>query len=270
MSPGRGRNGKRRGGAPEHHPDERWMASYMDMVTVLMCLFIVLYAMSSVDSQKFSQLKDSLATGFGQVNVGKVDTATGVIVTPKDVGKEGSFTNDKLAQALAEVDKLTALRDEMHSRLAKAGLASNVEFAVDQRGLTVKLVGSQTFFLPDSPALSVRAERVLTAISPVLEKAKLEISIEGHAANAITGYPSVWELSSERAVGVLRYLVENSSIPGSTIGAVGYGASRQVNNDSTEALRELNRRVDIVVLSSQKEDVRALIPDALKVKANRP
>jgi chemotaxis protein MotB len=246
------------------------MASYMDMVTVLMCLFIVLYAMSSVDNAKFSQLKDSLATGFGQVNVGKIDTAAGVIVAPKDVGKEGSFTNDKMAKALAEVAKLTALRDEMHARLARAGLAANVEFSVDERGLTVKLVGSQTFFLPDSPALSVRADRVLTAIAPVLEKARLEISVEGHAANAITGYPSVWELSSERAVGVLRYLVEHSHIPGSTIGAVGYGASRQVNDDSTEALRELNRRVDIVVLSKQTEDVRALIPKALKVKVNQP
>ncbi|MDQ6754021.1 MAG: flagellar motor protein MotB, partial [Actinomycetota bacterium] len=51
----------------ESHPDERWMASYMDMVTVLMCMFIVLYAMSTVDKTKFEVLKNSLATGFGVV-----------------------------------------------------------------------------------------------------------------------------------------------------------------------------------------------------------
>ncbi len=270
MSAGRNRRGSRRGGSGEQHPDERWMASYMDMVTVLMCLFIVLFAMSSVDSEKFFQLKNSLATGFGQVNVGKVDTATGVVVPPKEVGKEGLLTDNNLAQALSEVDKLTALRDAMHSRLVSAGLAANVDFDIDQRGLTVKLVGSQTFFLPDSPALSPTAERVLGAVAPVLVKAGLEISVEGHAANAITSYPSVWELSAERAVGVLRNLVERGGIPGGSIGAMGYGASRQVNDDSTEALRELNRRVDIVVLSDQKEDVRALIPKALKVKAKHP
>ena len=67
-----GRGSSRRGGRkgrkpPSRHdgPDERWMASYMDMVTVLMCLFIVLYAMSTVDQDKFAALKNSLATGFG-------------------------------------------------------------------------------------------------------------------------------------------------------------------------------------------------------------
>ncbi|GAA4662828.1 OmpA/MotB family protein [Arthrobacter cryoconiti] len=270
-SGGKGRKGrKRRGGSGDHHPDERWMASYMDMVTVLMCLFIVLYAMSSVDSEKFSQLKNSLATGFGQVDVGKIDTASGVVVRPEDVGTEGTFTNDKMAKALAEADKLGALRDSMAASLAAAGLSNNVEFVIDQRGLTVKLVGSQTFFLPDSPALSMTADKVLAAISPQLASAGLEISVEGHAANAITSYPSVWELSADRAVGVLRNLVERGGIPGTSIGAMGYGSSRQVNDDSTEELRELNRRVDIVVLSNQAEDVRALIPEALKSKGNIP
>ncbi|MCQ9162511.1 flagellar motor protein MotB [Arthrobacter sp. STN4] len=246
------------------------MASYMDMVTVLMCMFIVLYAMSSVDSEKFTQLKDSLATGFGQVNVGKVDTAKGVVVPPQDVGKDGTLSKDKLVLALGEVDKLDALRRSMQSSLAGKGLAGNVDFSIDQRGLTVKLVGSQTFFLADSPDLTTTAQRVLAAISPELREARLEISVEGHAANAITGFPSVWELSAERAVAVLRNLVEHGGIPGGHVGAVGYGSARQVNDDSTEALRELNRRVDIVVLSNQAEDVRALIPDALKVRANRP
>ncbi|ALE93459.1 flagellar motor protein MotB [Arthrobacter alpinus] len=270
MSSGRGRGRKRRGAPAQSHPDERWMASYMDMVTVLMCMFIVLFAMSSVDNEKFVQLRDSLATGFGQVDVGKIDTAKGVVVAPVDVGKEGTMTQDYMSLALAEVDKLSALREDMHTRLTSAGLDGNVQFDIDQRGLSVKLMGSQTFFFPDSPTLSETAVKVLTTVAPVLESAHLELSVEGHAANAITNYPSVWELSSERAVGVLRFLVEQCRIPAGSIGAVGYGSARQVNDDSTEALRELNRRVDIVVLSSQSEGVRELIPEALKEKAAHP
>ena len=71
---GRGRGRVRgRGLEEEHeeHVDERWMASYMDMVTVLMCMFIVLFAMSTVDQAKFVQLKNSLATGFGAVDVAR-------------------------------------------------------------------------------------------------------------------------------------------------------------------------------------------------------
>ena len=62
-------SGRRRKHAhAEHHVDERWLVSYADMITVLMALFIVLYAMSTVDSHKFDQLKNSLATGFGVTN----------------------------------------------------------------------------------------------------------------------------------------------------------------------------------------------------------
>ncbi len=70
-----------------HHVDERWMASYMDMVTVLMCLFIVLYAMSTVDANKFEKLRNSLATGFGAVASETVDTASGTVVPPEFVDK---------------------------------------------------------------------------------------------------------------------------------------------------------------------------------------
>ena len=72
----------------DEHPDERWMASYMDMVTVLMCMFIVLFAMSTVDQKKFDQLKESLATGFGAVESNTVDTAVGIIVPPDKVDSE--------------------------------------------------------------------------------------------------------------------------------------------------------------------------------------
>lgn len=267
MSQGRKTGRKRRGKPEESHPDERWMASYMDMVTVLMCMFIVLYAMSTVDDDKYVKLRDSLATGFGQVEVGKIDTASGFIVPPSEVGTEGALAKTSLDLALAEVDRLTGLKEAMKQGLDAKGLAANVQFQVDQRGLSVKLVGSQSFFQPDSPELSARAAEVLNTIAPVVRSSGLDTSVEGHAANAITNYPSVWELSAERAVGVVRYLVETQGIAGPKVSAIGYGSSRSVNDNSTEPLRELNRRVDIVVLSDQPETVRALIPEALKARA---
>ena len=106
----------------------------------------------------------------------------------------------------------------------------------------------------------------MDTISPLLLSSGLDVSVEGHAANAITNYPSVWELSAERAVGVVRHLVEQRNLPGPKVAAIGYGSSRSVNDNSTEPLRELNRRVDIVVLSDQPEEVRALIPEVLKAK----
>jgi chemotaxis protein MotB len=155
----------------------------------------------------------------------------------------------------------------MKAGLAAAGLSENVEFQIDQRGLTVKLVGSQTFFAPDRPELTERASQVLTIISPILGPAALEIMVEGHAANGVTAYPSTWELSSARAVNVLRFMVDRGGIAPGTIGAVAFGSARQVNDDSTPELMELNRRVDIVIISDQPDVVRALIPEVLKLSA---
>ncbi|WP_432396803.1 OmpA/MotB family protein [Pseudarthrobacter sp. L19] len=273
-----------------HHVDERWMASYMDMVTVLMCLFIVLYAMSTVDAAKFEKLRNSLATGFGTVATQTVDTAEGTVVPPDLVDKnleafaaasspasapaspQPSVTTpvdpsrqEALEEAKKEVDRLRALQEKMKAGLAAAGLTENVEFQIDQRGLTVKLIGSQAFFAPDRPELTDRAIQVLKIISPVLAPAGLEIMVEGHAANGITAYPSTWELSSARAVNVLRFMVDRGSVPPERIGAVAFGSARQVNDDSTPELMERNRRVDIVVLSNEPETVRALIPEVLKL-----
>ncbi|HSO15028.1 MAG TPA: flagellar motor protein MotB [Arthrobacter sp.] len=260
----------------EHHVDERWMASYMDMVTVLMCLFIVLYAMSTVDANKFEKLRNSLATGFGAVASETVDTAEGTVVPPELVDEnleafaamqaaDSAAAPDALEAALKEVDRLRALEEQMKAGLASAGLSENVEFQIDQRGLTVKLVGSQTFFAPDRPELTERASQVLTIISPILGPAALEIMVEGHAANGVTAYPSTWELSSARAVNVLRFMVDRGGIAPGTIGAVAFGSARQVNDDSTPELMELNRRVDIVIISDQPDVVRALIPEVLKL-----
>ncbi|MET3809251.1 flagellar motor protein MotB [Arthrobacter sp. UYEF3] len=259
-----------------HHVDERWMASYMDMVTVLMCLFIVLYAMSTVDANKFEKLRNSLATGFGAVASETVDTASGTVVPPELVDKNleafaasqtagNTSSPASIEEAMKEVDRLRALEAKMRAGLAAAGLTENVEFQIDQRGLTVKLVGSQTFFEADRPELTARASQVLQVISPILGPAALEIMVEGHAANGVTAYPSTWELSSARAVNVLRYMVDRGGIPPGTIGAIAFGSARQVNDDSTPALMELNRRVDIVVISDKPEVVRALIPQVLKL-----
>jgi chemotaxis protein MotB len=253
----------------EEHVDERWMASYMDMVTVLMCMFIVLFAMSTVDQDKFDKLRNSLATGFGAVASETVDTASGTVVPPEQKRDDGeSFSAMELA--IKEAHRLTALRHQMETALKAEQLDGNVEFQITERGLTVKLVGSQAFFLPDRPELTPRASQVLDTISPSLAPAGMEIMVEGHAANGITAYPSTWELSSARSVNVLRYLVDHGGVAPGRIGAVAFGSARQVNDDSTEELMELNRRVDVVVLSDQPEAIRALIPEALRAQAATP
>ncbi|WP_156364035.1 OmpA/MotB family protein [Curtobacterium sp. Leaf261] len=314
MSGARGRGRSRSKGHDDEgeHPDERWMASYMDMITVLMCMFIVLFAMSTVDQQKFIALKNSLATGFGQTQSQKVDTASGTIVPPDQVskkagkgysvsktdaehstaasGNEGTdstgagaaqkaststtTTTDPasivipaasktdIAKATKELDSLRAIKDAIAKNLAAEGKTANVQFQLDARGLTVRLVGSETYFGTNSADLSTDARTIMDAIAPVLKDSGHEVSVEGHAdqRNSTAPYATNWELSSARATGVLRDLVERGGMPADHIQGVGFGSSRPLANGTTDADLALNRRVDIVVLSAADEDVSALMP----------
>ncbi|GAA1920193.1 flagellar motor protein MotB [Arthrobacter gandavensis] len=248
----------------ENHPDERWMASYMDMVTVLMCMFIVLFAMSTVDQAKFEQLKASLATGFGQVETNTVDTAKGVVVPPTMVESEEILEPDADLAMLAamEVQDLTALRDRLQEGLEVKGLQDDVRFEIDERGLTIRLVSSEMFFEPDLANLTPEALDVLNVIGPILQPTAYDLSVEGHTAQVrqYTDSALDWELSSSRSVNVLRYLMEPGGIDYSRIKAVGYGESRPLNPGTSAAELAQNRRVDIVVLSAQSEAVRQLMP----------
>ena len=276
---------KKKAHAEEEHPDERWLASYMDMVTVLMCMFIVLFAMSSVDQDKYIALRNSLATGFGQTDVGKVDSASGTVVPASDVTEEGKGYSEgdetdmskaaasgeaqtaeqaAAAQALAqsELDDLTAIKEAIAGNLEGSGLSADVQFATDARGLTVRLVGSETFFGTNSADLSGEATRVMDAIAPVLRDSSHDVSVEGHAdqRSSTAPFATNWELSSARATQVLRDLVERGGLPVEHAQAVGFGSSRPLVQGSTDADLAANRRVDIVVLSNQSDDVSALLP----------
>ena len=304
MSAGSGRGGARgrgrgRGLEEEHveHVDERWMASYMDMVTVLMCMFIVLFAMSSVDELKFVQLKNSLATGFGSVDVGKVDTATGVVVSAananandpaaQDLGSTGATSTSTatatatpaptpaltdLQVATQEISDLTSVQAKLQAAVTAQGIDSIVQFTIDARGLTIGLVGTDAFFAPNLATLSPKATAVIDAMSPILAADTREVTVEGHAdRHGVTlNYATDWELSSARATSVLRRLVEVGGVAGERISAIGYGSTRSVTTaDSLDAMAQ-NRRVDVVLLSSEPDAVRALIPSILAGQAAGP
>lgn len=242
------------------------MASYMDMVTVLLVLFIILFAMSSVDQQKFEKLKNSLATGFGTIEVGDIDTATGIVVPPERVDEEGA----EVETVLTELDELNAIKEMIHTRLVEKGLEKSVSFKIDERGLTVQLIGSETYFHPSSATLTSKARTILDVVAPALVKSAHEVSVEGHAdyRGPSYPYPTDWELSAARATNVLRHLVEINGFESEKIGAVGYGSARPAATGSSANDLALNRRVDIVVLSKDPEKLRALLPADITTASN--
>lgn len=237
---------RRKGGhGGEFHLDERWMTSYADMITVLMCLFIVLYAMSTVDSHKFDVLKNSLASGFGVTNSKKLDLSEGIPV-PKDlVDKNGvGFTASTITTPLQLTKQMKIAID---AALAKAHASKLADVKVTADGITIGLVGSSAYFDGNNASLRPSAVTVLGAIAPVLVEGGRTITVEGHADPHGSPGPfhNDWNLAAARAGNVLLFLVAHG-VEGSRISSVSYGSAQPIaGTDETTAQK--NRRVDIVV-----------------------
>ena len=301
MSTHGARGGSRRRGGDAHAEDhvnhERWLVSYSDMITVLMALFIVLFAISQVDQEKYIQLRESLAAGFQDLKgsdsvldgtAGNLDGQSavpenspqegtaGLVDADADLGKQGSspapsattpdVDPETLAAAKAEAEHLQEIKAALLKRLQSKDLDSSVRFRIDERGLVMALVADDVFFAAASAQLTPTAGKVLDAAGPTLRRLKEQISVEGHAnVIPVSGrYATNWELSADRATQVLRHLVENDRIPGKRIMAVGFGDERPLVKGRSAAAMETNRRVDLVILSSAPEAVRALLPALTK------
>ncbi|WP_019148400.1 OmpA/MotB family protein [Timonella senegalensis] len=279
---------RRRAPAPEEHSDsERWLVSYADMLTVLVGLFIVLYAMSQVDQDKFEKLAASLAEGFGGPSQAVLHTGSSImdsnspiapLVRPEDTsslvtalrnneagaGETSTIstepTRQDLEAARGEYENLQEVADTIETRLTKKGLAGSVTYRINERGLVLGLVSDELFFVADTAELTAMSRKVIDATAPVLTKLPNRVAVEGHA-NTLpsSAYASNWELSADRAVQVLRRYVGPGDFPAERISATGFGDTQPLASNETVEGLAANRRVDVVVLSDQPERIRELI-----------
>lgn len=273
---------RRRGGGheEEHENHERWLVSYADMITVLMALFIVLFAISQVDQQKFVELRASLMQGFGENSSIPVSGGTGLLassgVAPDPIQlnsgagsgvapAERFTTEDAEANriaASAELDRLQAIRQQMQGALEQQGLGDRVQFRITERGLIAAVIADDVFFANASAELQPTGRQVLQAVAPTIRRITQEVEVEGHANHLrMTGsqYPTNWELSTARAASVVRWLAEHGVEPRRLV-AAGFGDTRPLYPvDDPRALNG-NRRVDLVITSDRPSEVRALLP----------
>src|SRR3954464_4780597 len=287
-APHGGRRRQKRHEEEEHENHERWLVSYADMVTLLMCLFIVLFAMSQVDKAKFAALASGLAQSFGapitalsgvtaEAKVldglpGAVDIASAI---PPNETVQQAQVDAAAAQAAAEraqrvaaearsaYEELAAARDAIDAALTAAGFADAARYEIDERGLVVHIVADAVLFDAEQAVLRPEGRAILDAVAPTLTGMPNVLRVEGHANHLpVTPggpWPSNWELSSYRASTVLRYLA-GDGVPEQRMSATGYSSTRPLVPITDPNALSVNRRVDIVVLSNASAEANALLP----------
>jgi chemotaxis protein MotB len=251
-----------------HDNEERWLVSYADMMTLLFCVFMILFAISSVNTSKFEALQRALQEAFsGKILTGgKAVMETGAQEPPKQSAPEpplpaiqplASLNTTAAAAGSAAAD--AARREQQDflrlkkriDALARAhGVSANVRTEIRPEGLVIELLTDRVFFASGAATLEPPAQRLLQKVGGIVaSEHRHPVVIEGHtdAQPIATGqYPSNWQLSGARAAAVVQNFAADG-VNERRMSLSGYASERPKATNSTPQGRARNRRVDIVL-----------------------
>jgi chemotaxis protein MotB len=231
---------------------QEWLTTYSDMMTLVLTFFVLLYSFSLVDTNKFRQLAQSLAVALGGSS--QAVTSGGNIV-PTPVNQNPGIDNNIQGEGNIGTEEAQRIYKEVNEYIEKNQLEAKVTIKQDTRGVLIEL---QDRILFDSGEASLKHESypLLEKISGLLNKFPNEVIVEGHTDNLPINsgyYQSNWELSTDRANKVVRYLIENEGMDGRRFQAVGCGEFRPIDTNSTLEGRQKNRRVNILIVTTNKK-----------------
>jgi chemotaxis protein MotB len=286
----------------EHENHERWLLTYADMITLLMVLFIVMFAISQVDQRKFMALKTGLSAGFGAPidmlmgadamletggsvapdSVNLPGQANGKTSEIKDIPDPANAVNPAAVAQLAketaqakvskEVEQLAKARDQIAAALRKAKLGDSASFRFDERGLVVTIATDKVLFASGSADLTDQGKDVLHVLAPTLKNLPNQLSVDGHTnqlpLKAGSRWTSDWELASARAIGVLVYLNTGEGIADHRMSATSFGETEPLYSPKDPRAVDLNRRVEIVVMAQLDDSAGRALAALGNQKAN--
>ncbi|SHK30852.1 flagellar motor protein MotB [Desulforamulus aeronauticus] len=242
---------KRRGEEGEKQNHERWLITYSDLITLLLIFFIVMYTLSKIDANKYHAIAASLSKSMGG-SQSILDNGGPSIVPGVGEAKELEAGLEK-----AEQESMERIKKQIEEYVNQQGLAGKVTVTIEERGVVVSFQDVVLFPL-GSDALNNFSREIVDTVGAILHQTPNYIRVEGHTDNLPirTGrFPSNWELSLARSATVVHRLIQFSSIPPDRLSATGYGEYRPRMPNDTDANRQQNRRVDIIVLRTKFQEV---------------
>jgi len=254
----------------EHENHERWLVSGFDMMTLMFAVFVILFAISSVNVSKVHLLQQSLQEALAgpvfdggrammqtgdQTNGNEREAATPPLpsISPTQAVQDRMSEGDAAAEArkaAAEQKSFEDLKRKLDALVAKKHLENKVQTTVSQRGLKVRLVTDDLLFASGSATLESQALGTLAEIGGVIaDEHDHPVQVEGHTDDrriASSQFPSNWQLSGARAGAVVQRLTV-AGVNAGRLTLAGYGEEHPIAPNSTTAGRAANRRVEIIL-----------------------
>lgn len=253
------------GGHEDEHPDERWLLTYADMITLLMALFIVMWSMATVNTSKYEALSASLKDAFsGKILPGgqaalQPGSSSEAEKAPQEpplptivpgARSEGSGDGKRSDAAEKEAEDLQKLKKDVDEYAKTHGLATQLETKIAKRGLVVSVLTDKVLFDSGSDHIKPGADSLLDELARLLKTTvRNPIQVEGNTDNVpVSGrFPTNWELSTARATAVVRNMIDRGVNP-DRLAATGYADRHPIATNKTDTGRRRNRRVELVVI----------------------
>ena len=223
--------------------DGGWQITYTGFILILLCFFIMLSSFSSFEEGKVIRFVRSFSKALNILPGGiKVDPGKEVLEDSADI--------------IEMKDELASFSEEIMELADKLGMEKHIQISFNKKSVAMRFSDTLMFNLGSAEILP-EAFPLLEKIGSFISKKPYPIRIEGHTDNLPIhneSFPSNWELSTARAVNVLRYFIEEEKIMKQRLSAVGFGEFQPIfPNDSPEH-RAKNRRVEIVIGKVEKEN----------------
>lgn len=236
----------------EEHTDETWLIPYADMLTLLLALFIVMFAMSQIDKEKLQKVS-------GEFNV-IFSGSTGLM---ENGGSATGLSNEEVVEGLSkpevEENQMEKVKDMLQKEIGSEGYSDNVKVELNEGGLEISIQDVVLFNSGDAKVLKASTPFLLE-ISKIVGGLDNHIKIVGHTDNMPIhnkNFHSNWELSSMRAINVMNFMSESGGVKQEKMSIEAYAEYMPKFDNSTEEGRAKNRRVEIFIarkyLASDKE-----------------
>ncbi|WP_046174796.1 flagellar motor protein MotB [Domibacillus indicus] len=234
----------------EDHVDESWLIPYADLLTLLLALFIVLFASSSIDAQKFQ----AIASAFNN----ELEGGSGVLDFPSPVSNPSmSETEEQENLKAADRKELQEMQEKMTAYIKENNLEDKVETALSGEGLLLRIRDNVLFSSGDAEIQSAQIQSARDISKLLIMDIPRNIIISGHTDNipiSTVQYDSNWELSAMRAVNFMKEILKNEQLDPRLFSAKGYGEYQPIASNDTEPGRAQNRRVEILILPQGETD----------------
>jgi chemotaxis protein MotB len=237
----------------EHVNLERWLVSYADFITLLFAFFVVMYSVSAINEGKFRTVSESIKAALNPVVSQQVTRYRFDIGTYRVRPSILPPIMDKKAKVIQSVQKFSKKAEGLG---AGKGLSNKVVAVATKNGVLIT-IPDHMLFESGQAEIHPAARAVLEDVATVIADSAMdirEINVQGHTDNIpihTLQFPSNWELSSARAVSVVRLLTESYGVPSWKIVASGHGEFKPVVENDTVENRTKNRRVEILLVMEE-------------------